>query len=372
MPSFRMIFCAFSAIAGSSLINAANPYWQQFANQPVFVEQNNNGNKQILKFIGYSDNMLQAELSLKNPDGSTSTAEISLPVSETMAQTLQFRLKNKDKTQLLIDQGNFAGALSLLRPDVYPLVKYSRLPEVFVDFHTPVRSLLNTLINEGEYAEAEDLFGRMQLGKIGVQYNNSAIRLMNAYLLSNDVSAAARVAQMLPFYDRYSSNIEPVLLATDTFRSAGLYEAVIPLYRSIRSNVSLEEQKKVDLWLAYSLVLADQIEEATTIFDSLEEPAPNDELFSLYKLLEGSRAYHKGDYSTALDTLTRGFVRTQTSYSWVPEMLYRIGDCYARAEDPIAARNTWTEITILYPESNWFQPASDGINALPSTETLAE
>ena len=308
MPSFRMILCAFSAITGSAASNAANPYWQQFANQPVFVEQNNNGNKQILKFIGYSDNMLQAELSLKNPDGSTSTAEISLPVSETMAQTLQFRLKNKDKSQLLIDQGNFAGALSLLRPDVYPLVKYSRLPEVFVDFHTPVRSLLNTLINAGEYAEAEDLFGRMQLGKIGVQYNNSAIRLMNAYLLSNDVSAAARVAQMLPFHDRYSSNIEPVLLATDTFRSAGLYEAVIPLYRSIRSNVSLEEQKKVDLWLAYSLVLADQIEEATTIFDSLEEPAPNDELFSLYKLLEGSRAYHKGDYSTALDTLTRGFV----------------------------------------------------------------
>ena len=179
-----MILCAFSAITGSSLINAANPYWQQFANQPVFVEQNNNGNKQILKFIGYSDNMLQAEL-LKKSDGSTSTAEISLPVSETMAQTLQFRLKNKDKSQLLIDQGNFAGALSLLRPDVYPLVKYIRLPEGFVDFHTPVRSLLNTLINAGEYAEAEDLFGRMQLGKIGVQYNNSAIRLMNAYLPSN-------------------------------------------------------------------------------------------------------------------------------------------------------------------------------------------
>jgi hypothetical protein len=372
MPSFRLVLCALAVITGSSLSNAANPFWQQFANQPVFVEQNNNGNKQILKFTGYSDNMLQAELSLRNPDGSTSTAEISLPVSETMAQTLKFTLKNKEKSKQLIDQGNLVGALDLLRPDVYPLVKYSRLPEIFVDLHTPVRTLLKTLINAGEYAEAEDLFGRMQLGKIGLSYSDSAVRLMNAYLIANDAAAAARVAQMLPFDGEYVSNIAPVLLAADTIRSAGLYEAVIPLYRSIRPNAIPEEQKRVDLWLAYSLVLADRIEEATLVIDSLEEPAPSEELFSLYKLLEGSRAYRKGDYGLALDTLTRGFVRAQTSYSWVPEMLYRIGDCYARAEDPIAARNVWSEITLLYPESNWYQPASDAINALPQQETLAE
>ncbi|MGC6455364.1 MAG: tetratricopeptide repeat protein [Coraliomargaritaceae bacterium] len=372
MPLFRIAFSALLVVAGTSLSNAENPYWNQLANQPVFVEQDNNGRKQILKFTGYSDNMLQAELSLKNPDGSTSTAEISLPVSETMAQTLKFTLKNREKANQMIDQGNFAGALQLLRPDIYPLVRYNRLPEIFVDLHTPVRSLLNTLINAGEYAEAEDLFGRMELGKIGVNYSSSAVRLMNAYLIDEAPAGAARIAQMLSFDGDYNSNIEPVLLAADTIRSAGLYEAVIPLYRSIRPNATLEEQKRVDLWLAYSLVLADQMEEATLVIDSLEEPDPSEELFSLFKLLEGSRAYREGDYASALDTLTRGFVRAQTSYSWVPEMLYRIGDCYARAEDSVAARNVWSEITLLYPDSNWYQPASEAMNALPQPETLAE
>ena len=67
---------------------------------------------------------------------------------------------------------------------------------------------------------------------------------------------------------------------------------------ALSPNVSLEEQKKVDLWLAYSLSRSNRGSNHYLRF--AEEPAPNDELFSLYKLLEGSRAYHKGDYSTAL------------------------------------------------------------------------
>jgi len=63
--------------------------------------------------------------------------------------------------------------------------------------------------------------------------------------------------------------------------------------------------------------------------------------------------------------LTRGFVRAQTSYVWVPEMLYLIGDCYKQAEDPIAARNVWFEITVLYPDSPWAKRAAESLSELP-------
>ena len=370
--SVPTLLCGLVTATGIQSGYADNVHWQEHANQPVYVEQNNNGRKQILKFIGYADNMLQAELVLKNPDGTTTTAEISLPVSENMAQTLTFNLKNRVQADLMLDQGNFEGALQLLRPDIYPLVKYNQLPSIFVDLHTPVRKLLDTLVNAGEYAEAEDLFKRIKLSAVDINYSNSAVRLMNAYLLANEPAASARVAQRLPFEVGYESNIQPTLEAADQIRSAGFYEDAIPIYQAIRPNTSFEEKEQVDLWLAYSLVLADRVEEGTVLMDSLEEPSPSEELFSLYKLLEGSRAYRKGDYMQALDTLTRGFVRAQTSYSWVPEMLYRIGDCYARAEDPMAARNVWSEITLLYPESSWYQSASAAIDALPKPETLDE
>lgn len=361
------------ALAGAALsASADNPYWQQYANQPVYVDQVNNGNRQTLKFTGYENNMLQAEISMKNPDGSTSTAEISLPVSENMARTMKFSLKNLKKANSLIDQGNNEGALTLLRPDVYPLVKYNNLPEIFTDLHIPIRTLLDTLVDAGEYGEAEDLVKRVRLGQVGVRYSNSAIRLMNAYLLSSDAEAASRIARMLPFSEGYASNIQPAIEAADNIRGAGLYEEVIPVYRAIQPHAAPGQRKDIDMWLAYSLVLADRMEEATAIIETVEEPDPSQRLFSLYKLLEGSRAYRQEDYSTALDILTRGFVRAETSYSWVPEMLYRIGDCYARAEDPVAARNVWSEITLLYPDSIWHGPASEAIDALPRPETLAE
>lgn len=365
--------CCLLALVGTALsASATNPYWSQYANLPVYVEQVNYGNRQTLKFTGYENDMLQAEISMKNPDGSTSTAEISMPVSENMAGTLDFSLKSLKKANELIDMDNPEGALKLLRPDVYPLVKYNNLPEIFTDLHIPIRTLLDTLVDAGEYAEAEDLFNRIQLGQVGLRYSKSAIRLMNAYLLASEPEAASRIARMLPFSKDYGSNIPPAIQACDNIRGAGFYDEVIPVYRAILPNAGPAQKKSINLWLAYSLVLADRIEEATSIIETLQEPSPSDRLFSLYKLLEGSRAYRQEDYSTALDTLTRGFVRAETSYSWVPEMLYRIGDCYARAGEPVAARNVWSEITLLYPDSIWNGAAAEAINALPAAETLAE
>ena len=100
----------------------------------------------------------------------------------------------------------------------------------------------------------------------------------------------------------------------------------------------------------------------------MDEPSTEDPLFSLYKLLHGSREHYKENYDRALDVLTRGFVRAQTSYTWLPEMLYLIGDCYAKVEHNTAARNVWTEITVLYPDSIWATNASESLSQLPLME----
>lgn len=351
----------------SSMLHAENTFWAEFGNQPVFVEQNNYGNKQTLKFIDYENEMLVAEVELTNPDGSKSVAEIAQPVSDAMVKTLSFKLNNFKKARQMAESENYIGALRLLRPEVYPLIKFHLTPESFSQLHIPVRTLIDTLVNAGEYTEAEDLINRIALEKVSPKYSLSAIRLMNAYLQADDYDGSARIAGRLPVDGQYSTNIRPILNTADTLRGAGNYDAVIPLYRAIREAVPAGVKRNLDMWLAYSLVLADQLEEATQILSELDEPAPTDELFSLYKLLQGSREYRKGNYSEALDTLSRGFVRAQTSYTWVPEMLFLIGDCYKRAGDATAARNVWTEITILYPDVLWGQRAASELQNLPAT-----
>lgn len=361
MKQISSLLLAASLSLTTSNAEEINSYWIEYGAEPVLIQQTNNGAVQNLTFVDFKDGMLVAEL-----EGGV--GEISLPVSESMVQTLSINDLNMAEVNRMAKLNNNAGALTLLRPKAYPLIKFHQVPESFTQLHIPIRRLINLLISEGEYTEARDVLSRINLGKVSLKYSQSAIDLMNAYLNAGDFDDAATMTQMLPVEGEYAQNIKSIIDAADELRAAGKYKAVIPLYREIEKVVAPDVKKNVQMWLAYSLVLDNQIEAATPIIDSLEEPEASERLFSLYKLLQGSREHRKENYGLALDLLTRGFVRAQTSYVWVPEMLYLIGDCYARAEDPVAARNVWTEIVILYPDSPWAQSAETSLKKLPKPE----
>lgn len=365
MRTFSLKALLFAALSlGFSLSGfAENAYWAEFGNQPVYIEQVSGRSKQTLKFVDFKNGMLVAEMTI---DGNV--AEMSLPVSESMVSKLRFDLSEMQKAHKLIQQGNDAGAVKVLRPKVYPLVKFHQVPELFSQLHSPVRALLGSLISSGELSEADDLLSRIALDKVDIKYSQLAIQLMHAYLAEENFGAAGRIAGGLPKSGAYTANITEVVNAADALRGAGEYEAVIPLYKEIEGSVPEEARKNVRMWLAYSLVLANRLDEASPIIDNMDEPDSKDRLFSLYKLLQGSREHRNKNYGNALDVLTRGFVRAQTSYVWVPEMLYLIGDCYARAEDPTAARNVWSEITVLYPDSPWAKRAAKSLSTLPKPQ----
>ena len=361
---FTLLFAA-TAAQSSATAQEVNSYWIEYGNEPVLIQQNNNGATQTLKFVSFQDGMLVAEL-----EGGV--GEISLPVSESMVRNLRLDNSKMPEIERMISRGNFTTALDLLRPKAYPLIKFHQVPESFTQLHSPILSLIDTLIKAKEYNEAHDLLNRVQLDKVGIKYSQSAIALMGAYLKNGDSDKAAKMTEIIPVAGQYAVNIRPIVDAADALRAAGKYEAVIPLYRQIETVVPDEVKKNVQMWLAYCLVLADRVDEASPMIEALEEPKPSERLFSLYKLLQGSRAHRGENYGQALDLLTRGFVRAQTSYDWVPEMLYLIGDCYARSEDKLAARNVWTEIAILYPESPWAKSAESSLAQLPKVEQTIE
>lgn len=356
--SLTKIILLILAITSPLSAQYKNTYWTEYGNNPVLIQQRNNGSSQTLKFVAFKDGMLVAELA-------GGIGEVSLPVSESMTKNLRLDNSAMPEIKRMTESQNYIGALSLLRPKAYPLIKFHQVPNSFRQLHQPIQELINILIDAGEYEEAEDVLSRITLDKVDLKYSESAIRLMNAYLLGGKIDAGAKMAKILPVQGTYASNISSIVEAADTLRASGEYQAVIPLYREIEKVVPQASKDNVRMWLAYCLVLADRLDEANPIIDSLKEPASKDRLFSLYKLLQGSREHSNGNYNQALDVLTRGFVRAQTSYDWVPEMLYLIGDCYARATDTVAARNVWTEIAILYPESPWAGRAESSLAELP-------
>lgn len=359
-PKTALLLASVFASASSNA-QELNAHWIEYGAEPVLIEQTNNGRTQTLKFVNFVDGMLVAEL-----DGGF--GEVSLPVSESMVESLRFEGIDMPAINRLIAQEKYQKALSTLRPKAYPLVKFHEVPETFTQLHVPVRSLIDALMMAGELDEALDVISRIKLDKVGLKYSELTVELMNRFLYVEGFEEVAKITRQLPVEGDYAVNITPIIEAADRLRAVGKYEEVIPLYTEIEKVVPDEMKDNIQMWLAYSLVLADRINEATAIINGIDEPNPEEELFSLYKLLQGSRAYRSEQYSSALDLLTRGFVRAQTSYSWVPEMLFLIGDCYARANDPLAARNVWTEITILYPQSPWAKSATSSLAEIENTE----
>ena len=346
-------------------LNAENPYWDEYGAQAVYVEQDNNGIKQRMKFLDYKDGMLVSEIEMKSPDGSTAVAEVAQPISATMVKTLSLKLDQMPTAELQLKAKNIEGALTTMRPEVYPLIKFIEVPASFRQLHLPIQTLLSTLIYAEAYDEARDLLVRIPLDKVSTQYSVYTLQLLNAYIGLEEYEHAEALANVLPLEGSYAKNISPLMKVAETLRNAEKHSAAIPLYLRIRDVVPAASKANINMWLAYSLVLADRLDEALPIMQTLREPHPKDRLFSLFKLLQGTLEYRRENYSLALDILTRGFVRAQTSYSWVPEMLYLVGDCYRRLGDVEAARNVWTEISVLYPDSVWGPRADAALAKLP-------
>ncbi|NBB78422.1 MAG: hypothetical protein GVY36_03105 [Verrucomicrobia bacterium] len=341
--------------AGNAYVNT---YWEEYGNRPVEVNQATNGRTQALSFTAYENDRLVAEL-----DGGV--GEISLPVSDSMAQSLSLKDSSMSQIRRLIAGGDYDEALTLLRPLAYPLVKFHGIPESFTQMHAPIRNLLNVLIETERLSEAEDVLNRIELHKVDPEYSQLAIRLLNTYLGQENYEAAVRLTKKIPVQGDHRVNIRPIVDAADLLRAAGKFEAVIPLYQQLIDIVPKSAEENIRMWLAYSLVLAGRTEEATKMIEEIEEPASNKRTYSLYQLLIGSSEHGQEQYEAALDRLTRGYVRAQTSFGWVPEMLYLIGDCYERVNSAGPARSAWTELTILYPESPWARRAESSLASLP-------
>ena len=58
---FTLLFAA-TAAQSSATAQEVNSYWIEYGNEPVLIQQNNNGATQTLKFVSFQDWMLVAEL----------------------------------------------------------------------------------------------------------------------------------------------------------------------------------------------------------------------------------------------------------------------------------------------------------------------
>ena len=179
---FKKLFLALFAV---SLIHssgfAENEYWLKYGRETFKVKQIEGNTEQILTFVHYKGNRLFMEIETEG-----GTAEISRPLSESMIRTLQLDISEMELANKLIFMENYYGAAELLRPKVYPLIRFHKIPESFIELHTPIRTLIYCLIKSKNYSEAEDILSRISLDSVDIKYSELAINLLNAYLAEQE------------------------------------------------------------------------------------------------------------------------------------------------------------------------------------------
>lgn len=334
-----------------------NPFWEAHANQPILAKLINGQKQQSITLKGYQDSILTAEISING-----SVAEVGMPANAVLARQLRIPVPEMQAIHQLIRNKKYAEALEKIRPSAYPLLKYSALPSDYKVVHQLLFTLLQTLIENQQLNEADDLIQRIALQQAPLGYSRIALRLINAQIqMGYHVTASERLAS-LPLDGQKSQNMPFFIKSVHALRDAQQFKLAIPLYQSIEKKLADETRVSIRLWLSYCYARIGEKAASQKLLLSHRIKNKKATNFPLYKLVDGTNAYQTEKYHEALDHLSMGFVYSQSSDEWVPEMLYVMGDCYLKTGNSIGARNVWREITQLYKNTPWFSRAQYALN----------
>lgn len=334
-----------------------NVFWEQYGQRAVAAKLANGKNLQSITLKGFQDGMLMTEMSI---DGTI--AAMGMPANDMLVRQLRIPISEMRAVQTLLREKAFSKALQKLRPQAYPLIAYHKLPISFKVIHQPNFMLLQALIDDQLLQEAHDLIRRISLSEAPLHYCRIALELAHKQIQAGMYDQASELIASLPLEDAYASNVSRTVVAIHKMRDAQQFELAIPLYESIEGKLKGIQLQSIQLWISYCLANTGEKEASEKRLAQLKIKNKKDKNFPLYQLVNGSIAHQAKQYNEALDLLSKGFVYSQSSDEWVPEMLYTMGDCYLKTGNRMGAQNVWLEITQLYKNTPWFSRAQYALN----------
>lgn len=333
-------------------------YLQQYGNNRVKVQLRVPGGTAQEWFLGGMEgNMI--EVSLANGDAMALSTE-----DPSLQSRLLFQGIDNARLSTLLSAGNYEAALHLLRPSIYPLLRFRSLPADYVQFYDPIDVFINTLIESGELVEAGELLSNNPELLAQSRFQRRIFGLIEGLASSGESAEAVKLLALIPLEQVPEGLKNALLTFAYRLRVAGEYEALIPVYESMIPMLTGRQKTEAQIWLAYCLINTGERARGEAELAQMEQPEPGSESFGLYQLLSGYNLYRSGEYAQALDVFSRGLVYASSVDTWIPEISYYIGNCYRELGKATAARSTYNEIFRLWPENPWAKRARAAFDAM--------
>lgn len=306
--------------------------------------------------------------------------EVALANGDAMALSLEdpslqsrlvFQVADISLLSTLQNARNFEGVLRLLRPSVYPLLRFADLPAGYVQFYDPIDMLLGTLIEADELGEAAAILRNNPGLLTQARFQRRVFALIEALASKGESAEAVSLLALIPLEEVPQGLKNALLSFAYRLRVAGEYQALVPVYESMIPMLDGAQKTEAQIWLAYCFINTGERAKGEALLQQMEQPQTSDESFGLYQLLSGYSLYQAGEYAAALDVFSRGLVYASSVDAWIPEISYYIGNCYRELGNATAARNTYTEIFRLWPENPWAQRARAAFEQMAAAQAPA-
>ncbi len=323
----------------------ANPFWERFGDRPLEVVRMIRNNPQGMTLLRFEDGLLLAQLSR----GGT---QASLPANPPLAEALRLvDVAFFGSATDALNIGDWNRAIEVMRPEVYPMIKFVQIPEEFGQLHASIRTLLTTLIQAKIFDEAIDLMKRIDLSKVSPAYSVVSLNLSRGLVQADRFQDAADMATRVPITGDYSVLLPEILLLARDFQASGALAPARQLYGAVMSNAtgSIREEAQLLSWYGDSVNAS--ADEMKAKIEGVARPAPGTRLFSLRLLLEASIAFEMGDRLGALDLASLAFVDAENTFPWIPDLLLLLGRAYRSQGSLTGAGNVWDELIQLYPDT---------------------
>lgn len=315
------------------------------------------------------------ELELR-PVGESGAARVLVPLADAGRFRLQLLLPADFATaRERISEGNYGAAIELMRPTVYPMVRFLEVPPEILPIHELVRDFTTALLVAGNLNEGVALLRRMPLASLEPGFFDLALQAVTRLIENGRTGEAMNLLRGLPLSAATESWFPRLFSLAAQLRSTDRLPEALAVYEKILAVPGTPWALRARLWTAYGNVRLGRVDDARAVLASSPAPDREQREFSLHQLVLARIELASEDKLGALDAAAPGVVYSRIDDDWAAELRWIVGQSYEAAGKPQVAKGIYEEIQIFYPGSPWARVAQERLDVLaprPAVEVVPE
>lgn len=356
-------FIAICFVATSSWVGAES-FLKKYKNQPiaVFNQTGSKGGKGQKMFLIKKDRkQLIFRYQLR------SKQEIGVPFKTKGLKLYYEYPKEFKQARAALRRKDYDEALDLLRPIVYPMVRYVELPPQKFNIREGIELLTEVVVRTENYDEALELIDALPITKLPPAFLAHSFYLADQLVQSGRSRDALSIISKIPLSKEQEKFIPDVMRFGEQLLHAQQIDEALLLFNRIQNIKGVPEANMAKLWTAYCNVSLGKLESAKIFLERASANISQDsKQFSLMELIHARIAIGNDDYVTAIEHVSKGVVYSDVSDSWAPELLYLSGLSYQRLNNINSAKQIYGEVRLLYPQSNWATLSKEELDEIAS------